>query len=368
MKVLFCTNAFEKVTNGPVKFAHLLLNEANACGFEVEILTEDVSVATPKVHKLYFRIPKAFRLFSQFVRMWGYHKQAMKLRKEYPFDILVYNNAFIGLISCIFFKPTVGMINDYTNASHSFISVLQGKAKLNKRLLFHYIEYLTCKLSKRIIVNSLYLKNALQKHYHCDKSLFQILYKGIENDLVSLNRKEIIKQKETGSILFAKTDFVLGGLLTLIEALKNFAHDIKLYIVGPAEKDHTMLKELLVEANIQYEIISYLPPHELYLKMRNAEIFCVPSHLEAFGVANLEAMAMGCKIVSTNVGGIPEALGEERFAWLVEPGNPGLLREALTKARQTSTEDDMDAVSEHLHQFSSSFVVSRFKAILQACL
>jgi glycosyltransferase involved in cell wall biosynthesis len=129
-----------------------------------------------------------------------------------------------------------------------------------------------------------------------------------------------------------------------------------------------MLKELLLKANIQYEIITYLPPHELFLKMRNAEIFCVPSYLEAFGVANLEAMAMGCKIVSTNVGGIPEAMSGDRFAWLVEPGNPGLLREALTKARQTSIEDDLDAVSEHLHQFSSSVVVSRFKAILQGCL
>lgn len=368
MKVLFCTNAFEKVTNGPAKFAHLLLNGAEACGFEVEILTEDISTATPKVHKLQLKIPKALQFFSQFIRMWHYHKEAMKLHKKNQFDVLVYNNAFIGLISCIFFKPTIGMINDYSNASHSLTAVLKGKAKFNKRLLFYYIEYITCKLSKRIIVNSLYLKKALETHYHTRKSLCQVLYKGIENNLVSLERKEILKHKEKGSILFAKTDFKLGGLLILIEALKNLDHEVKLYIVGPSEKDHKMLIDLLNESNVHYEIISYLRPHELYVKMRKAEVFCVPSYFEAFGVANLEAMAMGCKIVSTNVGGIPEAMGGNKLSWLVEPGNSKELRKALKEALETSIEDDLDIISEHLNQFSSFSVLSRFKTILQECL
>ena len=72
-----------------------------------------------------------------------------------------------------------------------------------------------------------------------------------------------------------------------------------------------------------------MPPKEVFKKMEQSEIFCVPSKLEAFGVANLEAMAMGCKIVSTRIGGIPEAVGGNRFAWLVKPDDSLLLANAI---------------------------------------
>lgn len=368
MKVLFCTNAFEEISNGPAKFAHLLLNGAAAAGFEVQLLTEDITTETPTVHKLTIKMPGFLQWSSQFYRMWKYHRAAMAIRKNYPFDIIVYNNAIIGLLSYVFFKPAVGMINDDNNSHCSFSAVLSGKVKLKSAVVFHYVEWLSCKLAKKILVNSIYLKNTLRKEYHCKDELFKILYKGIETDLVAADRAALLDKKKSGSILFVKTDFVRGGLLTLIEALKNADKNIKLYIVGPAAKHHNMLENLLKEANICYELYSYLPPAEIYLLMERSEIFCVPSFLEAFGVANLEAMAMGCKIVSSNIGGIPEAVGSNRFAWLITPGNVTELRAAITDAFSISIKDDVDAIDEHLHQFSATAVLLRFKAILQTCL
>lgn len=367
MKALFCTNAFEKVSNGPAKFAHLLLDGANDAGFEIRILTEDVFTATPSVYKLNLNILKSFKLFGVFIRMWKYHRAAMKIRHEYHYDILVYNNAMIGLISFIFFKKTVGMINDYSNADNSFLDVLRGKAKLNKRILFFYVERLSCKFSKYIIVNSEFLKRILQQQYHYSESLFKILYKGIEDQLVSFDRKEAVKKKIAGSILFVKTDFELGGLYILMDALKNIDREVTLTIVGPEKEHHEMLVALLRQVCISFELFSYMKQEEVYKRMQEAEIFCVPSKREAFGVANLEAMALGCKIVSTDIGGIPEAMNGDRFAWLVKPEDPVALREAITKAIDTSIETDMDDILHHLNQFSSSKVVSNFKKILQAC-
>ena len=104
MKVLFCTNAFEKVSNGPAKFAHLLLDGAENAGLETRILTEDVLLETPLVYKLDLNISRPFKPFGMFIRMWKYHKASMRIRKEFDFDVLVYNNAIIGLFSFLFFK------------------------------------------------------------------------------------------------------------------------------------------------------------------------------------------------------------------------------------------------------------------------
>jgi len=362
MKVLFCTNVFQKVSNGPAKFAHLLLFEAGNCGFELHILTEDVYSEISTVHKLNLKVPKKLQLLSQIIRMWKYHKAAMALHKQYQFDVIVYNNAFVGLISSMLFKPTVGMINDDNNAVKSFRSIWL------KYAIFHQLEYLTCRRMKRIIVNSFYLENILSGQYRKEKNKFSVLYKGIENELVEMNRQAIIKQKEPGSILFVKTDFKTGGLPTLIEALKLIDTPLKLYIVGPNKTFHPMLSGELKDTKIDFKIYDYLPQTEVYGLMKNCEIFCVPSYFEAFGVANLEALAFGCKIVSTNVGGIPEAINGNRFAWLVDPGNAFQLKEALAGAFTTSIEDDLVNIDEHLNNFKSSLVATRFKMILEECL
>jgi len=156
IKVLFCTNAFEKVSNGPAKFAHLLLQYAPEADMDVRILTEDITSPRPKVYKLPFSIPRIIKPLSQFWRMWKYHQKAMAIRKEFPFDVLVYNNALVGLLSFVRFRGTVGMINDYGNASCSLGNVIRQKGKINKRHFFYFIEYLAAKTSSRIIVNSDY--------------------------------------------------------------------------------------------------------------------------------------------------------------------------------------------------------------------
>ncbi len=367
MKVLFCTNTFEKVSNGPAKFAHLLLEENGNTGFEIRILTEDITSENQSVFKLDLHISKPFKLFGQFIRMWKYHMAAMKIRKKFEFDILVYNNAFVGLISILFFRNTAGMINDYTNADHSLTAVLKRKAGFNKRVIFYYLEFITSRISKCIIVNSVFLKEKLQKQYRCKESKFKVLHKGIENELIKFGRRDSLKKKVPGSILFVKTDFVLGGLFTLIESLKNIDREISLSIVGPATVQHEMIKKMLNEAHIPFELFDYIPPCEVYKKMQHTEIFCIPSKREAFGVANLEAMSMGCKIVSANVGGIPEALNGNRFAWLVKPDDPVALRDALKRALDTSIEKDLENIKSHLNQFSSTKVIARFHEILQGC-
>ena len=42
-----------------------------------------------------------------------------------------------------------------------------------------------------------------------------------------------------------------------------------------------------------------------------ADIFCSPSHYEAFCISILEAMSQGCAVITSNAGGMPWVVGKE---------------------------------------------------------
>jgi len=64
---------------------------------------------------------------------------------------------------------------------------------------------------------------------------------------------------------------------------------------------------------------------------RSADIFALPSHVEAFGIVLLEAMAAGLPIVATRVGGIPEIVVDGVQGDLVPPHDAEALAQALEK-------------------------------------
>jgi glycosyltransferase involved in cell wall biosynthesis len=61
------------------------------------------------------------------------------------------------------------------------------------------------------------------------------------------------------------------------------------------------------------------------------DIHCMPSYQEAFGRSLIEAMALGRSVVASHVGGIPEVVRDGIDGYLVPPGDPEALCEALVK-------------------------------------
>lgn len=362
-KILFCTNAFQNVTNGPAKFAQILAS-SELQDAEIRILTEDTDIlGSERIYKLSLNIPRWLRPFGQFIRMWKYYRASVVIYRSYNFDAVVYNNALVGLLSLLLSNKTFGMVNDYSNAKVSLKNVLLRKERVSKRLIFRYFEKAFCRLSSnKIIVNSCYLRDTLSKEYGIISCKFSVLYKGIEENLIDQDRCRLVSTKEKGSILFVKTDFMLGGLDSLIDAVREINENLIIRVVGPSPSELVTLRDSVRDcSNIILELHGSLEPKKVADYMKRSEIFCVPSRKEAFGVANIEALASGCKVISTNVGGIPEAIGQSKLVWLIEPGNQLDLQNSIREALAYSIKsEDIHSVDSYIKRFSSEEVVINF--------
>jgi glycosyltransferase involved in cell wall biosynthesis len=78
-------------------------------------------------------------------------------------------------------------------------------------------------------------------------------------------------------------------------------------------------------------VIGPVKPEELDSYYQQASVFCLPTHLEPFGIVFIEAMTAHLPIVATNVGAIPDFVEEGRNGWLVQPGDVQGIAEALLK-------------------------------------
>jgi glycosyltransferase involved in cell wall biosynthesis len=364
LKIVFCTNSFSHISNGPAKFANILARNTNCEILEVRVITEDIEFSTKNIIKVYLNYPTFFEPISQIIRMWRYYRFSRLEFVRENFDFVIYNNAIVGLLSVILSRrKTIGMINDDNNLVFTI-------SKLNllnyKKVFYHYLERLFCIITRNpIIVNSNYLANAICNSYGIDRKKIKVFNKGIDESLVVQNRR--LFQKKLNSILFVKTDFARGGLATLLEALNEMNEDVQATIVGASmESVNGIVTSLNLRRNLNLKIFEFQEQSEVQNLMREYDVFCVPSYKEAFGVANIEALSCGCKIVATNVGGIPEALNGAPIVWFVQPHNVAATKQALEEALKYTIQDaDFDRLDNYLVQYSEINLIRNFNKILQ---
>jgi glycosyltransferase involved in cell wall biosynthesis len=369
-KILFSTTSFDTIDNGPAFFANILFEKViNSNQVDFRVLTEDLlkdKTERKKIYHLKLQQHSWNRFFYQFFRIYKYHKEALKISGEFKFNILIYNNAFTGLLSSLFLKKIVlVMINDYNRKELIEKGFGFNKNYFKNLLLFNFEKNAT-RSSNGVIVNSKFLKDTVHKMYGVSKSNIKVMYKGINLENYTYNLREDFS--DTINILFVKGGFENGGFYELVDAIASLInYDVKLTLIGPRLIDHSKIEKYLKLKEIhKYEINGPMKPEKVREFFATADIFCVPSHKEALGVANMEALASGLPVVSTNVGGIPEVLDYGKAGWMVAPGQSNQLAEALKEC----IENDFLRIQksehgyQHVQQFNADNLIDNFLRIV----
>jgi glycosyltransferase involved in cell wall biosynthesis len=118
----------------------------------------------------------------------------------------------------------------------------------------------------------------------------------------------------------------------LIKAMANVCRDIaaKVVLVGDGE-ERTALVQYARSIGIDNRVIFAGYRRDAAAIMASADLLAITSDKEGLPIVVLEAMALGCPIISTRVGAIPEALSPES-AWIIPVGDEPALVNALHEA------------------------------------
>jgi glycosyltransferase involved in cell wall biosynthesis len=147
------------------------------------------------------------------------------------------------------------------------------------------------------------------------------------------------------------------GVLVLLEAFDGVAEAVpgaRLLVAGdgPNEEDVKRLAGASPHRD-RIELLGRLDRAASAAAMRSADVYCLPSFSEPFGISALEAMSCGRPVVGTNVGGLGHLIRPDGGR-AVPAGDPAALAAALTELLR-----DPD-LRRRMGSFNRSLVESRY--------
>ncbi|MEL0651224.1 glycosyltransferase family 4 protein [Algibacter sp. TI.3.09] len=200
----------------------------------------------------------------------------------------------------------------------NYIPILHG-GELPKRLLK------STKLSKAVfkhafknVAPSLYLKSNFEFN-----NFNNLIY--IPNSIKIEDYKIQKKTYESIKLLWVRSFSEIYNpslAIHILKALKNENIDAELCMIGP-EKDGSLesTKSLAKSLNVEVEFTGLLSKNDWHKKAEGFNIFINTTTIDNTPVSVIEAMALGLPVVSTNVGGMPFLIENNKDGVLVESNN-----------------------------------------------
>lgn len=124
-----------------------------------------------------------------------------------------------------------------------------------------------------------------------------------------------------------KAPEVLLGAAVLLSA---FLPRMRWLIVGGGPLDARM-REMIRALDLKDRVLLTGPRRDVPQLLKAADLFALASSWEPFGVAYIEASAVGLPVVGTRVDGAPEAVIHGETGLLVDPHNPTQLAAAIAR-------------------------------------
>jgi len=199
---------------------------------------------------------------------------------------------------------------------------------IHKNLLFY----------NELVVTSKAMVDDVNKNFILNKKINQIPI-GIEIEKF-INNKNKNKSKDLviGTVKTMKNIYGIDNLIYSYSLLiKEIDIPTKLLIVGDGP-ELSNLKKLVFKLGISklVQFLGYVENSKIPKILSEIDIFVNLSRVESFGVSVLEASSAGIPIVSSNIGGLPEVVKNNKTGYLIEVDNSVACKKKLKKLALSS--------------------------------
>jgi len=159
------------------------------------------------------------------------------------------------------------------------------------------------------------------------------------------------------------------GVFDLIEAVNEVRETIptvRLEFAGDGDIEGALRHVAIrgIRANVHFS--GWVSPRRREELLARATVFVLPSHAEGLPMSLLEAMAAGCPVIASDVGGIPDVVTNEVNGLLVPPGDRDALALALHRLlvdRELADRLGHEARATVRRRFATEHAISRLDQI-----
>ena len=209
---------------------------------------------------------------------------------------------------------------------HSIAIISPSYAKFFEDLIDQWV----IRFSGHVVSVSKVCLNSLSKRtafLACSKLSY--IHNGIEDPAIYIrsNFEKVHTQSKEQYCLMLATYHSYKGHFYLLQAFKSVLEDfpnVRLKIHGhglPEEKKQVADEIVRLKLENEVSLGDFMPQTAALLA--GASVLVVPSQAyESFGLTIIEAMAFGVPVVTTDVGGMPEVLGDSKAGYVCSKDDP----------------------------------------------
>lgn len=264
----------------------------------------------------------------------------------------------IDLVKYVKGKPLINLCNTSPILKKNQIVVIHDAAVYASpngfsfafRAWYKSLFFFTSKISKKILTISEFSTKELIKYLKVKTEKLGFITEGkehfenVKENNEVLNKFNLTKDKYVFAVSSLNPNKNFEALVKATEYLQN--QDFEVVIAGGT--DPKVFGSTNIESN-NVKYLGYITDEDLKGLYKNAGCFVFPSVYEGFGLPPLEAMSVGCPVLVSEVGPMPEVGGDASLYF--DPYNP---EELANKIQMVMKNEDLRAELKRKGQKQSS--------------
>jgi colanic acid/amylovoran biosynthesis glycosyltransferase len=156
------------------------------------------------------------------------------------------------------------------------------------------------------------------KIYKSQNKIDHVVYTGLELSKFEFN--PLVVQNKILKIISVGRPHWKKGYDTALKALallKKKGLQLNYQIIGADGNQELLFLRKELDLETEVEFLPKLPQQKVFELMSSSDIFLLSSIEEGIANVAVEAMALGCPVISTNCGGMEELITHQKEGWIV---------------------------------------------------